>query len=271
MINIGIISGGGKLPIVIGKNLIKKNFQVFFLCIKGFANSSDYINYNYSEVSITSFTDILNQLQKFKIDNIIMVGDILRPSISDLRFDLTTINLIKDYLLESKGDDQLLTTISKFFLKNGYPLFNWKKECLELFEVNDNLTTLTPSKNAKLNKDKGLEIFKYVGKSDIGQSLILQNKLVLGIESVEGTDELLKRCFYYKKKGDNGILLKLSKYKQNAYIDIPTIGLNTLKFIKKYKYEGIYLEKNKCIILDKLDVINFCNQNKIFISTTKKL
>ena len=30
MINIGIIAGGGKLPIAIGRNLIKKNFNIYF-------------------------------------------------------------------------------------------------------------------------------------------------------------------------------------------------------------------------------------------------
>ena len=34
MSNIGIISGGGKLPITIGKNLIKKNFSVIFFVLE---------------------------------------------------------------------------------------------------------------------------------------------------------------------------------------------------------------------------------------------
>ena len=55
-----------------------------------------------------------------------MAGKIERPSMRDLKFDFTTINLIKDYLLESKGDDQLLKTISNFFSKKGFPIFDWK-------------------------------------------------------------------------------------------------------------------------------------------------
>ena len=70
--------------------------------------------------------------------------------------------------------------------------------------------------------------------------------------------------------GDNGILIKLSKHKQNSVLDIPAIGLNTVKMIKKYNYEGIFLEKNKCIIIEKEKVINFCNLNKIFISSIEK-
>ena len=57
---------------------------------------------------------------------------------------------------------------------------------------------------------------------------------------------------------------------QNLYLDLPTIGYETVKKIKQYDYDGIYLEKNKSIIIDKEKVIKFCNENNIFISAIKK-
>ena len=270
MTKIAIISGDGQLPLLIGKNLINKQFDIFFIGIKGFVDSSLYKKYNFSEISITSFSKILKKLQKEKINEIIMAGKISRPSLRDINFDLTTLGLIKNYLLESKGDDKLLTTISNFFLQKGYPLFDWVSECTELFAREDNLTKVKPSKEAILNCNKGLEVFKIIGNADIGQSMIIQNQLILGIEAVEGTDELIKRCFNYIKKEDSAILIKLSKYNQNPYLDIPTVGIQTLKYLKEYNYEGIFLEIDKCLILDKVEVIKFCNFNKIFISTIVK-
>ena len=116
-----------------------------------------------------------------------------------------------------------------------------------------------------------MEIFNLIGKADVAQSMIVQNKIILGIEAAEGTDELIKRCFKYKKKGDKGILLKLSKYNQDSILDIPVIGIRTVINLKDYKYEGIFLEKNKCIIIDKKEVVDFCNSNNIFISCVKKI
>ena len=46
MTNIGIISGGGKLPIIIGESLIKKNFNVIFFVIEEFYNTKRYKNFN---------------------------------------------------------------------------------------------------------------------------------------------------------------------------------------------------------------------------------
>ena len=88
---------------------------------------------------------------------------------------------------------------------------------------------------------------------------------------MEGTDELIKRCSLYKKNGDKPILLKLSKYNQHSELDLPTIGLNTLENIKNFNYEGLFIEKNKCIIIDKKNVVDFCNKNNLFLSTINKI
>ena len=271
MNKICIISGGGQLPINIGNNLIGKNYEVIFICLKKYSDLSLYKNYNYVEESISSLSNILKILDNKKIDQIVMAGNILRPSIKDINFDLNTIKLIKDYFLESKGDDALLKSISNFFLKKGYPIFEWTKECNELFANHNDNTFLKPSKLAFLNLKKGLDIFSTIGKIDIGQSLIIQNQLILGIEAIEGTDELIKRCFEYKKKGDKGVLLKLNKYNQSFYLDNATIGLNTLNYLKKYNYEGVFVEENKTIMLNKPELIKFCEINKLFIHVVKKI
>ena len=103
-----------------------------------------------------------------------------------------------------------------------------------MFSTETNLTKIKPSKNAILNFKKAKSIYQIYKKIDVGQSMIIQNQLVLGLEAIEGTDELLKRCKEYKRKGDKGILFKFSKKNQSNLIDIPLIGLDTLKNLKKY-------------------------------------
>ena len=110
--------------------------------------------------------------------------------------------------------------------------------------LNSDLTNTIPTNNAKKNLKKSLYVFKTFGKLDIGQSLVIQNQIVLGLEAAEGTNNLIIRCNDLKKKGDKGILVKLSKYKQSNIIDIPTIGEQTINLLKVYDYEGIYIEKN---------------------------
>ena len=115
-----------------------------------------------------------------------------------------------------------------------------------------------------------MSIFKSFGEFDVGQSMIIQNQIVLGLEAIEGTDNLMTRCKDYKKSGDKGILVKFAKYNQSNILDIPTIGEKTIKLLKECDYEGIFLEKDSCLIIDKEKTVDLANQYKVFISTCSK-
>ena len=169
--------------------------------------------------------------------------------------------------MEKKGDNNLLISLKKYFESKGYIFFNWTKYCKELFSTETNLTKTKPSKKATKNLIKAKSIYKIFKKLDVGQAMIIQNQLVLGLEAIEGTDELLRRCSEYKRKEDNGILFKFSKQNQSNLIDIPLIGLSTIKNLKKYNFEGVFLQKNKCLILDKIKIIDYADHNNLFISS----
>ena len=81
MNNIGIIAGGGKLPITIGKNLIKKNFKVYFFVIEEFFNILNYKDLDVTLINLKSAKKIIESLQAKNIERIIMAGNIKRPSI----------------------------------------------------------------------------------------------------------------------------------------------------------------------------------------------
>ena len=271
MNNIGIIAGGGNLPIAIGSNLVKKNFKIFFFVIEEFFNNSDYKDLNVTIINLKSAKKIIESLHSKNIDSIIMAGNINRPSITDLSFDFQTFKLAKNLLLNKTGDNSLLVSIKKYFMNNGFDYFDWKKHCPELFANTDNLTKFKPSRKARENLKKGLSIFKSFGEIDVGQSMVIQNQIILGLEAAEGTDNLMIRCKDYKKSGDKGILVKFSKYNQSNILDIPTIGEKTVKLLKDCDYEGMYLEKDSCLIIDKEKTIDLANRYKVFISTCNKI
>ena len=141
----------------------------------------------------------------------------------------------------------------------------------KLFASKSDLTRRLPTKEANLNLSKGLNVFKNYGNLDIGQSLIVQNEIVLGLEAAEGTDQLIIRCNDLKKNGDKGVLIKASKYNQSNILDIPTIGTKTVELLIENDYEGVFIEKQNCLIIDKDDTINLANSKNLFISTFEKI
>ena len=271
MSKIGIISGGGKLPILIGNNLIKKNYEVIFFVIKNTFDQEIYSNIRTVEIKLNSIKKIFKTLEENEINKIILAGNIPRPSLKDINFDFETINFAKKLFLSKKGDNELLIAITKLFQDRGFEYLNWKEYCPELFSSKNNLTNREPSKEANLNLSKALNIFKNYGNLDIGQSLIVQNEIVLGLEAAEGTDKLIIRCADLKTNGDKGVLIKASKYNQSNILDIPTIGTKTLELLIENDYEGVFIEKQNCLIIDKDDTINLANSKNLFISTFEKI
>ena len=68
-----------------------------------------------------------------------------------------------------------------------------------------------------------------------------------------------------KLKNSQGILIKYPKKKQDLRVDLPTIGLDTLKDCQKAGIKGIVLKSKQNIFLDKVKSIYFANKNNIFI------
>lgn len=100
---------------------------------------------------------------------------------------------------------------------------------------------------------------------DIGQALIINNGLVLGVEAAEGTNNLIKRCAELREEQEGGVLIKLCKPHQDKRLDLPCIGPDTIKNIAKYGYKGIVVEAKKSIMLSSAKTIKLADDNKIFI------
>ena len=97
------------------------------------------------------------------------------------------------------------------------------------------------------------------------QGTVVRNGKILAIEGNKGTHNMLQKI---KKKQNilKGVLVKFPKKKQDLRIDLPTIGLKTLIQCKKAGLKGVVLKNKQNVCLDKEQLINFANKNKIFIS-----
>ena len=121
--------------------------------------------------------------------------------------------------------------------------------------------------------EKGLSLFQEYSILDLGQSIIFNKGHCLGLETVLGTDFMLKGLIDFRKNCKieakelkaGGFLIKAPKLRQILEIDIPTIGPNTLHLMKRAKLDGIVLQSNKVLITEKEEVLNFIRKNNMFL------
>ena len=67
------------------------------------------------------------------------------------------------------------------------------------------------------------------------------------------------------KNKRQGILLKFTKTNQDLRIDLPTIGIKTIKKCFKLGLKGIVVKANQNILLDRAKCVNFADKKKMFI------
>ena len=100
---------------------------------------------------------------------------------------------------------------------------------------------------------------------NFSQGVVVRNGKIVSIEKRGGTEKMLKNS-KSKKYRNNGVLVKFPKKKQDLRVDLPTIGLKTLKQSKDAGLKGIVVKSKQNVFLDKIKCINFANKNKMFIS-----
>ena len=134
----------------------------------------------------------------------------------------------------------------------------------ELALKKGNHAKIKPNREDKIDINKAIQTLNRLGKYSFSQGTIVRKKKIIAIEGSDGTHAMLKKC-KNKRLKNQGVLVKFPKKEQDLRIDLPTVGLKTLRQCKLAGLKGIVLKDRKNIFLERKKCINFANKNKMFI------
>ena len=257
---IGLFLGDTDFSEIILKKIIKIKKKYFIIDFS--KNNKFKTDINSYRISIGKFGKILNLIKEKKSKKVLFAGKIAKPKFSTLRLDLKGIYYMPGVIKASKlGDAAIIKSIIKILDKEGIKVISSIFFNPELTINVGTYTKLKPSTEDIKSIKKGIKYFDRLNELDHVQAIVVKDNKILAVEERQGTKVMLSKI---KKKID-GILIKLPKKKQDLRMDLPTIGLKTLKDCKKYGLKGIVLKSKKNIFLDKNKCVSFANKNKIFI------
>ncbi len=266
---LALIVGDTYLPKIIIKILKKKKIKFIILDLtkkKIYKNLSNSFN-----IKITELEKALSILKKNNCKKIILVGKVLRPTLSLTDFSFRSLKYYKRlYVAYRKGDGNILKEIIKIFKENKIRVLDSMKFTPELTFKEKYINDVKISDNDKITIKKGIRIIKNLSKFDVGQSVIINNGFVLAIEGPEGTDNVIKRASHLVKKyklKQKSILIKFPKSNQDLRVDLPTVGFKTVQNCINANIKGIALKKNQNILLDRNKIVNITKLNNFFITS----
>lgn len=264
---LGIIAGGGNIPQMLINECINQNIDFVVLGIEGNADKNlfDGAKFPYKWIRLGQAGTGFKYFVEQKVQDVVMIGTIRRPSFFDIVPDLRTTAFFARIGAKALGDDGLLRAVVEEIEKDGMSVKGVHEVMPDILIKEGVLTKRRPSKQDLIDIKRGVEAALTLGKLDIGQAVIVQQGLVLGVEGIEGTDELIRRCKDYRRKGDGGVLVKLRKPQQDMRIDLPTIGSRSVERAHETGLEGIIVHAGNGLIVDEKETIDLANKYGMYI------
>ena len=265
---IGLILGGTNFPAEILKKIKKKKLNYLIIDLsksKKFKNNKKSFS-----VSIGQFGKIINILKGNNCKKVLFAGKVSKPNFSKLKLDLKGIYYIPRIIKASKvGDVAILKEIINIFKQQSIKTISSLSFNPELSLKRGNYSKIKPNKQDKKDIKKAITTLNKLGKYNYSQGTIVRDNKVIAIEGRGGTEKMLNKC-KSNKFINKGVLVKFPKKKQDLRVDLPTVGLKTLKQCTKAGLKGIVLKNKQNVFLDKSKCLNWANKNKMFITVKWK-
>jgi len=268
MEKIGVIVGNGKLPICFMKEIKDINKDIEFFPIGLFESIEEEIKQhkNFIKFNIGQVGEITKYFIKNNISKIIFLGKVEKEIIfKDMKLDKYGQAIIES--LPDRKDETLLFGVISFFKLNKIKVLPQNYLLKEILFQEKLYTKSSPNSNDLKTIKVGIEAAKKLSEVDAGQTVVCKDSSVIALEGIEGTDKAILRGG--ELGGNNCIIVKMARPQQDMRVDIPTVGIDTIKTLIKIKAKGIVGEVGKMIFIDKNESIKLANENDIFIMGIK--
>ena len=207
----------------------------------------------------------LSLLRENNVTELVLAGSVRRPSLGTLRPDWRAAKLFARIGYRAIGDDGLLSAIVGELEQEGFRVLGVDQLLDGELVAEGPLGAVLPGPQSEADIEYGLRIACALGALDIGQAVVVKQGLVLGVEAIEGTDELLRRCAALRREGPGGVLVKIEKPGQEHRADRPTIGPRTVALAAEAGLAGIAAEACATIVLDRDEVIGAADLAGLFV------
>jgi DUF1009 family protein len=215
---------------------------------------------------LETFGTLLAALRERGVSEICMAGAIRRPDIDPSLIDRATVPLVP--ILQKAllaGDDGALRGVIGILEQAGIRVRAAHHLAPDLLPPAGCRTTRQPDDRARADVRRAVEVVSAMSAADIGQACAVKAGQALAIESIYGTDWMLATLAQRPDPGQGGVFYKAPKSDQDLRVDLPTIGLGTIRAAAEAGLDGLAIAAGGVIILDEAAVIAECDRLGLFL------
>lgn len=261
-ITLGIIAGGGTFPISVARTARSRGERVIGV---GFASdtSPDFPGHcdAFTWLKLGQIGRLIEFFKEYGVTHLVMAGPINKPRALDLRPDWRAARLL--FSMKARGDDVLLRALTAELEGEGFTVLAPHLYSPEMLPRAGVPTSRQPSDREREDVDFGWNLAHNLGLFDIGQCLVVREKIVLAVEAIEGTDAAIRRGG--QLGGPGAVVVKRPKPIQDQRLDLPAVGLDTLKAMAEVGASCLAVEAEACLFFEMAAAVEFANRHSITI------
>ena len=245
---LGLIAGNGRFPIIFADNARKLGYHVSAVAHEGetdpeLANHVDRIHW----IKIGQLNKLITAFKDDHVHQAVMLGGIKKTHVfTTVRPDFRALALAARLALWK--DDDILRELAKELEKEGITICESTFGLEGILAPEGILTTRKPSEKEWEDIRYGWDVAYDIGRLDIGQCVVVKDRVIVAVEAVEGTDEAIKRGGHLAK--DGAVVVKRCKPQQDLRFDLPAVGPRTIDIMASVKASVLAVEAGRTILLD---------------------
>jgi UDP-2,3-diacylglucosamine hydrolase len=269
---VGVIAGGGAMPFAVADSLQKRGIAPVLFALRGACDPAGVARFRHHWISVGQLGRAIKLLHSEGCRDLIFIGTLLRPALSEIRLDLGTVRRIGHIMSAFRGgDDHLLSGIGRIFEQEGFRMVGIRDVAPDILMPEGAIARAMPDPAATADIERGRDVLRALGPFDIGQAVVVIGGHVVAVEDIEGTDGLLARVARLREAGrirashGRGVLVKAPKSGQDLRFDLPTVGPTTVEGVAKAGLAGMAVIAGNTIAADSQGMITAADKAGLFI------
>ena len=263
---LALIAGEGLLPVSVAKNAASQGFTPIVLSV-GRDNHAPLKALSHIDGFYTIvpglFEQTLTLLRREQITHLVFAGKVNKwMLLRNPKLDALALGTLKK--LRFRNDDRMMRGIIDALKQAGIDVLHQTQFLQEHLIGPGTLSNRPPTEAETVDITYGLTLAREMGRLDVGQTVVVHKGMVLAVEAIEGTDECLKRAGHWAAK-QGGVVAKAAKPNQDQRFDVPTVGIKTLKQMKKAGLRVLATEAHATLYLEIDAMRAFADQHEMTI------
>lgn len=263
MEKIGLIAGNGVFPVVFAREARSRGYQVVAVAHRGETLSElDEAADSVEWIRVGQVARLARALRRAGVRRAVMAGGINKVrSLSGVRPDWRALRILGRTL--ARGDDALLRGLARELDRDGIQIVPCTTFLEKLLFPRGRLAGPMPSPRVFADVRLGARVLAALGDLDVGQSVVVEDGVVLAVEAIEGTDEAIRRAGALGR--GRSVVVKAAKRGQDMRFDVPAVGPGTLETMRAHGACCLAVEAGRALLLEADRVVSVANSAGISV------